>query len=194
VAKILGHKFEYANVLNWMPVFRKYTLSPELSIFVELEYIKTYMDDNSFKSIFIRPVDPFKTFSGQVFHTKNKFLEEYNFMTKNKNVSPSLLCMVSDKQEIDEEYRCIFVNNEYVSGSLYMENSKPNFKSGVPDKVINFARSLARNDYFQNIFNFVIDIGIVEKQLCLVEVNAFETASFYASDLDLIYKKLAETC
>jgi hypothetical protein len=194
IARLLGFDFKYANVLNWMPVFRKHTISPELSVFVELEYIKEYMDDKSFKTLFIRPVDPYKTFSGQVFHTKAKFLEEYNFMVKNKNVSPSLLCMIGDAQEIDQEYRCVFVDNVYMSGSMYMDGGKPSIKPGVPEKVVNFAKHLASNVYFQNIFNFVIDVAIVEKDLRLVEINAFETASFYASDLNKIYKKWAETC
>lgn len=191
VAAQLGHKFEYADVLNWMPVFRRHTVSPSSTFFVELEYIKDYKDSSSFKSTFIRPVSPFKTFSGQVFASRDKFVEEYNFMVRNKNVDPKLLCMVSDAKQIDQEYRCIFINNEHVSSSKYMDKGQPSIEPSVPERVIDFAKMLSKNTYFQNVFNFVIDVGVCNDTLYMIEVNAFETASFYAADLDLVYKTLA---
>ena len=192
VAALLGYRFDHANALVWASALRKHLLFPSETKFSDLDYYYNYYTDKDFATTFIRPVHGFKSFSGQVFGSRDKFIQEYNFMTKNKNISPDLLCMESPKMEINREYRCVFVNGKYVSGSLYMIDGKLDMYPFVPEHVINFATKLSSHTMFSNVFNFVIDVATIEESCYLLEVNAFETASFYASDLDKIYKALTE--
>lgn len=193
VAKTLGYKFEYANVLNWLPHFREYTLDPHYTKFNDLKYIFEYMDEYDIRNSFIRPVDPFKSFAGQVFASKSKFDEEYVFLTKNKNISPNLLCMISNKVKIDKEYRCIFINNEFVAGTQYMIDGELSMAEGVPKSVQEFAIKLSKDNYFLNSFDFTIDVAESYGKLHLLEINAFQTASFYKADLHKIYQTLANS-
>lgn len=63
----------------------------------------------------------------------------------------------------------------------------------IPPEVIEFAQELAQNPYFQNIFEFTLDVGQTPKGLRLIEVNGFETASFYAANLHKVYQAWAES-
>ena len=120
-------------------------------------------------------------------------------MVKNKNVDPFTMCMYSPSRFIKTEWRCIFVNGEYVSGSQYMTRGELDVSSTVPQNVINRAIDISKESYFTNVFDFVIDIGEVEdefdgEELKLIEVNAIETCSFYAADLHKVYKTLSSVC
>jgi len=190
VAKQIGKDFKYANALNWVPYFREYLIDPKHTFFNDLKWIKDYFTD--FDITFIRPCDPFKSFSGQVFDSKDSFLNEYRFITHNLNIEDNLMCMLSDAHFINNEYRCIFINNKYISGSKYYSNGVMELDSEVPQKVIEFAEKISNTSYFRNIFNYVIDVAEIQKKLHLIEINAFETASFYAADLDKIYKYWAQ--
>lgn len=186
LARKKGKTYPYANALQFMPHFREYLVNPE-TVFVDMRHIK---EVGSFP-LFIRPVSGFKEFSGNVF-TKESFETEYNFVTKNKNISPDLICAVCDPVEIGREWRAIFVDGEYISGSQYMNKGELEIKKEIPDEVIEFAKKIAADDYFLNIFEYVIDVAEVGGELKLVEINAFETASFYGADLDALYKAWSE--
>lgn len=181
--------FEYANALKWAPYFREHMVDPNFS-FNSADWILNnayWVSSWPRPYLFIRPVSPFKEFSGNVY-SEQKFRNEYDFYTKNKNGDPHLICMYSEAESIDTEWRCIFMGGRYISGSQYMSNGELNIKSEVPEDVITFAKELAVKTYFYNNFQFVLDIGVVDGRLSLIEVNAFETASFYGADLDKIYE------
>lgn len=127
-----------------------------------------------------------------MFLRQNLFESEYNFTVRNKNISPDLICMVSEPKNIGREWRTIFINGEYVSGSQYMKNGELDIVKEIPEEVVNYAKRLAEDDYFLNIFEFVIDVAELDYRLALVEINGFETASFYGADLDLVYKTWSE--
>ncbi len=188
LAKKLGRKYEYANALSFMPRFRDKLVCPDV-VFTDLEDIKSKLQEDDPR--FVRPVSGFKEFSGNVF-TKESFESEYNFAVKNKNLDKGLICAVADPVKIGREWRAIFIDNKFVSGSQYMENGELNIIQEIPENVVEFAKKIAGDDYFLNTFEFVIDIAEIPDRLALIEVNAFETASFYGADLDLIYKTWSE--
>ena len=184
LARILGHKYEYANALNFMPEFRKKLINPEV-LFTDFADLF-----NKQFPLFVRPVSPFKEFSGNVY-TKEKLQEEFDFLVQNKNVSPNIICSFCNPKILGREWRTIFINNKYVSGSQYMDEGELNIQKEIPENVVEFAKEIAASDYFLNKFEFIIDVGEVEGRLALVEINGFETASFYGADLDLVYKTWA---
>lgn len=190
--RLYGDKhFEYANALKWAPYFRDELVNFDYKI-TDLQDMIKYRESYPISyPKFIRPVSPFKEFSGNVY-TKKEFQKEYDFYINNRNGDKFLICLISQYIKIDKEWRCIFINNEYVSGSQYMVNGELNLSPIVPPDVIKKAKELAADAYFQNIFDFVLDIGEVDGIMKLIEVNAFETASFYAADLDKIYRTLSQ--
>lgn len=188
LARRLGRTFEYANALKFMPRFRADLVNPE----VMFDDLKHLLEDDGYFPLFVRPVSAFKEFSGNVF-TFEKLQEEFNWLTKNKNIDPYLICSACEPVKIGKEWRTIFVNDQYVSGSQYMQGGELSIEAGVPEKVVEMAVRLSKEDYFLNIFDFVIDIGEVEDRLALVEINGFETASFYGADLDKVYSAWAKS-
>jgi hypothetical protein len=109
VARMMNRKFEYANAMQWVSFLREYALSPSSTYFNDLEYIKNHMSERAITSHFIRPCDPFKTFSGQVFESHNKFLQEYNFITKNLNIKYGItILFVTHKLDLIKDFKYIY--------------------------------------------------------------------------------------
>lgn len=180
--------FDYANCLNWVPIFRDYILDKR-SYFNDLKYFSNY----AFYPIFIRPVDGYKTFAGQVFANHERFLVEYRYLKQNKNIEDHLMCLASLVKTVSKEWRTVYIDNEYVDGCLYMQgNGYVEVEKSIPDKVIELSKKIAEHEYFLNVPNFVIDICESDGNIHLLEINSFECSSFYGMDLDKIYKKLAE--
>lgn len=189
LAMLRGEKFEYANAMKWLPYFRSEAVSKD-GIFVDMAFAESLMH---FNPKFVRPASPMKEFSGDIFN-RHKLRKEIAFLTQNKNLHPhEIMCLVAAPVAIQTEWRCVFVNNKYVSGSQYMTNGQLDVNRIVPDTVREYAQFLAAKPYFINIFDFVLDIGKTQDGLRLVEINGFETASFYAADLDAIYSAWSET-
>lgn len=196
MAQRMGRTFEYTNALNWAPAFKEVLVSNDY-MFLDAGSIQHRMPREwrapwNNNTLFIRPCSGFKQFSGNTFST-HEFKSEVDFMVKNRNIPDTIMCMLATPKNILKEWRTIFINREFVSGSQYMVESHLALGQEVPKEVIAFATSIANNAYFQNVFEFVLDIGLVKSKdnveyLGLLEVNAFETASFYMCDLEKIYK------
>lgn len=181
LAQRLGFKFEYANALKFMPNFRQYLVNPSTYF---TDFAALYNQPDAFP-LFIRPVAGFKVFSGNVY-TYDSYKIEFSHHKQRGN-DPFVICACANPIKIDKEYRCVFVNQEFVSGTRYMVDGLLSVDSYVPDEVVTFAKFLSQKDYFLNLWDYVIDIGIIGDRLALVEINAFETASFYGADLEKIY-------
>jgi hypothetical protein len=179
----------FTNALEWAPILREF-LASEYFLFLDAKGI---LQHNLNWPLFIRPTAGNKSFSGNVY-TREKFKIEYDYLTVNKNYSPSTLCMFASPVEIFTEWRCIFINNEYCSGSQYMQNGELSVNSNVPEYVIEFANKIISHEFFLNLFEFVLDIGLTNDGLKVIEVNGFETSSFYGADLDKIYQTWSVYC
>ncbi len=189
LARKAGLVFRHANALSWLPRFREDCVNSE-GIFLDLKEIGKYLslDDGS---VFVRPVSPFKEIAGEVF-SHDRIKTEIAFLEQNKNIrADELICVMAPAKHLSYEWRCVFVNNKLISSSLYMKDGALCVGGEAPTQVIDFANKLGRDDYFLNIFDYVLDVALVGKDIRLVEVNAFETASFYGCDLDKIYSALA---
>lgn len=184
MAQKCGITFAFAGVMKWLPVFREHAISQD-GVFVDMKHARFLISVEGEQ--YLRPVSPFKEFTGQVFSTES-IDKEIAWLKQGKNINPEeLMCLIAPARFINREWRCIFVNGEYVSGSQYMLRGELDVNPEVPEDVIEFAKKLAAHDYFANIFDFVIDVGECDNGLKLVEINGFETASFYAADLAKIY-------
>lgn len=174
----------WCNALKWAPFFKNSLINPDY-IFLDAKSI--IQSEKLEWPLFIRPVAGDKIFSGNVY-TKEKFQTEFNYFAINKNGDPNTICLVCSPVKVEREWRLIFVNKEYVSGSQYMVNSEFCVDPSVPDYIVDYAnRHIATSDFFINKFEFIIDMAETENGIKLVELNQFETASFYAADLEKIY-------
>jgi len=187
IAKVLKMDFRYCDCIYWVPPLRKYIMSPHGTYFNDMNYFAQTYSANRFP-IFLRPCNGFKSFSGQVFPNKEKLIEEWEFMRRNKNIDTNLMCMNAPVKNITREWRTIFINRAYCSGSRYMTNDELDISSDIDEAVIELAKNIAKESYFDDKDNFVIDICESEGNMFLLEINSFECSSFYGADLDKIYK------
>jgi hypothetical protein len=179
---------------SWVPHLREFMIFPHTLQFNELGFFDKFFESHEYP-IFIRPNNGYKTFSGQVFYAKHEFDKEYKWL-KQQNVGDDLLCMYNTNPEIiADEYRCVFIDHKLVDMSRYMQYGEKNVLHYFDEEIKTFAEKvlerLQDSGYILNIPNLVIDVAnfkhCVFKQPALIEINMFETASFYACDLDKIY-------
>ncbi len=195
MAQKCGVTFGFAHVDKWLPKFREIAVNDE-AVFVDMKYAQTIIATEGDK--YLRPLSPFKEFAGQLFSIE-QIDKEVAWLKQGKNINAEeLMCAISPARYINREWRCIFVDNKYVGGSQYMQSHELEVSPEVPERVIEFAQSIAADSYFTNIFDFVLDVGECYNvynatELKLVELNGFETASFYAADLAKIYSAWAKS-
>lgn len=189
LAAQLGRTFEYANVLNWLPHLRKWAVN-DAYVFLDIGAIRQIFNESGVTSrgMFVRPVSPMKLFTGQVFTSVEKFEREFRLLTNDGKTGIETLCLVAEARPISIEYRFVIIKGELVGQSQYARNGEIQVTSSVPKQPREFARELAKQPYFDNIYEYVLDVGMVNGEPKLVEINAFETASFYGADLDAIYQ------
>ncbi len=188
---------KFTNALEWAGKLRKELVSSSFN-FQTLDYIieewESNLDDDYYENEvvnsrrFIRPVSGDKLFAGNVFSIKS-FQNEIDFLMQ-KNVDAYTLCMVSSPKIIKEEYRLIFIDGNYISGSQYMKSGELNVLPEVPNEVIDYAKKIHK-EYSLPPW-VVLDIGIVYGKPKVIELNQIETSSFYDADLDKIYKTWAD--
>ncbi len=187
-AKKIRLNLDFTNCKNWIPVFRNHILSPHSTFFNDLGFFANYSTDFP---CFIRPADGFKTFAGQVFDDRTRFIDEYNYLTDSCNYDNSLLCVCVPCKTIDKEWRTVFVDNTFIDGCQYLEQNDLAMEN-IPDDVVQYAKDISYHPYFINIPNFIIDICLCDGKLHLLEINSFECSSFYNCNLDKIYSSWAK--
>lgn len=190
MARFMKTDMKPFDCMSWVPYLREFMIAPQRTFFNELGFF-TLRTNKIFFPMFLRPSNGYKTFSGQVFHTYEKFMEEYNFV-KQQNYGDDLMCMYSyETYDLEKEYRCVYIDNKFVDMSVYMDNSKKHvvreYRSDVQafaDKVL---QKLTNVGFNLNIPNLVIDVALIDDEPNLIEINRFECSSFYECDLDKIY-------
>lgn len=144
MAKKYKLDYRFTDCRKWIPIFREYILSPRHTLFNDLGYFANYVSEFDFP-LYIRPSDGYKSFSGQVFPTKDKFLEEYNYLTRNLNYSNDLMCVTSPIKNIKKEWRTVFIDNKLVDGCLYMQgNGIVEAERTIPLKVVELAKKISK--------------------------------------------------
>lgn len=134
--------------------------------------------------IFIRPNGGLKTFTGLPIKKKD-FDYEINSLEQLTSVSENTLILISDCKDITYEYRFFIVNREVISGSQYKKNDELIVKSGYSDEAFEIALKMAANKWQPDIA-YVCDVGIVNGEPKIIELNSFSCSGFYACDIGLI--------
>lgn len=123
------------------------------------------------KTIFVRPLDDSKSFSGTVM----KFSELLTWREQLASVTtddrhPIGDILISEPYHIAREWRLWIVNSIVVGATRYRENFRLSKEKGCPDSVRQFAE--ARCSEFTPHDVFVMDIGECADELYIIECGA----------------------
>lgn len=141
--------------------------------------------------VFIRPDKDNKIFNGQLMEVDKL----NNWVDKMMGDSNSLLnehIIISSPVNIDYEYRLFIVNGRVLSGSLYRMNGMLTVNNFIPNEIIDFAEEMS--SVYSPSTIFVMDIAYVFGRLFVIEVGCFNSAGFYASDIEKIIIGVSEYC
>jgi len=142
--------------------------------------------------IFIRPSNGYKTFAGQLLSYDN-FEREYNVLLQSYGgVEPNTLVLVSNKQNIIEEYRFTIIDGVIINGSTYFDSENigtfnPHYnKLCKNEEVIEFTNKMVQ--LYQPDKAYTIDVCKTNKgEYKLLELNSFNCASMYGnSTIELV--------
>ena len=132
---------------------------------------------------FVRPVEDNKAFTGRVFRAAS--FQEW------KDENPALAelqVMASAMQKIYREYRLFFVNQTFVTGSLYLQAGEPAFSPDVDPEAVDYARTMV--SAWHPAQAFVIDVALTEHGYKIIEFNNINSSGFYDSDVNRLVASL----
>lgn len=132
--------------------------------------------------IFIRPNSGFKTFTGLPIHY-DEFDYEINTLKALTSVTEETLILVSSCKEISSEYRFFICNREVVAGSQYKKNEELFISKNYSQEAFQLAQVMAKN-IWQPDLAYACDVGIINGQPKIIELNAFSCSGFYACNIE----------
>lgn len=137
------------------------------------------------ETFFIRPCEDSKDFAGTVYKK-----EDFNVWREDL-LSVEGRCDFADKdmiaspvKEITAEYRFFVVDGTIATYSQYKQGDKLFKSTNVEQEVIDFANEMIT--LWQPARAFVIDIADTPEGFRVIEINNFNSAGFYAADVEKI--------
>ncbi len=161
----------------------------------ESKVLRLYEVIDNFKSnesLFIRPNDDFKSFTGQVFY-RDDFELLYNTIKKentNFNINTSTEVTISPVKKIISEWRFIIIDKIVVSSSRYKYHNRLHISGNIKDieeGALQLAEDIANNNW-QISEAYVLDICQVIDGFKVIEINCLNASGFYDCDImNIIY-------
>ncbi len=145
---------------------------------------------------FARPVSDKKSFAGTVFdaadfaewRSKVLQLEIDNTMEENSltTLKPDDRIVLAPLTNIYQEYRFFVVDQQVVTGSMYKLGSRVISSIEVPERISAFAQRMA--DHWSPNRAYCLDIAVTDDDeefgdMKVIEINALNSAGFYACDM-----------
>ena len=127
--------------------------------------------------VFIRPVSPWKTFTG--FDCKSEEIEfELNCRIQIEKLDRSEMIAVSMAKDLDNvEWRCYYIDGQFVTGVPYSWDNIV-LPTHLPDSIKKLTEKAG--DYLSYIGSeWVIDIATINGEPKVIEVNAIPTSGWY---------------
>lgn len=173
---------------------KKYVMMTLAEVVRNKKILYDFLNKND--QIFIRPDSGEKDFCGEIVHKDRFNAWAESTLDGMLNLSPSLLCVVSQPVEIKKEIRLVIADKKVVTGSTY-RIAKHILKEPLEDQsdkneIIKFAEeALSRNcDFLPPIH--LLDIAVEENGLSIMEIGCFCCAGLYACDLRKIASGVSE--
>ncbi len=133
--------------------------------------------------LFVRPDDDLKSFAGCVM-TRGDLRQWAARLDDAMTVTPATPVVAASPRQIDQEWRMFMVDGRCVAGSRYRRAGRQDVAEGVPAQVAELAGRVAAT--WQPSPVFVLDVAQCQGELSIVEINGFNSAGFYASDVEAI--------
>lgn len=170
----------YYNYYGKYLLNNNYIMLPYGELYRQKEFLFQNFGINN--SLFIRPDDGFKSFTGQVISHENYEIDvkQLGFY----DVDASNIVIVSSPKNIEKEMRFICVDGKIVAGSTYKIKGKP-FEIQSHDKeAVAFAENVVKD--WQPELCFVLDVALYENEYKLLEINSFSCSGYYQCDIENI--------
>jgi len=137
--------------------------------------------------VFVRPNNDDKSFDGQIksFGELKGWLSqlEVNY----NNLTPETKIVISKPYNIDVEYRFWIVNGKVIAGSRYREDFRLSKSRNCPDKLVKFAEEASQMYSPHEVF--VMDVCVADNQPYIFECGSFNSAGFYAANVeDIVFE------
>jgi len=142
---------------------------------------------------FVKPNLDLKEFAGEVMEFNSVVTWERNLRhelpcSKHPGLTADTEIMVSTPYGIAHEWRLFMVRGRVSSGSHYRAYRDLEVYPDVPQKVIERAEELCHRWTPADVF--VLDIGESSGNLYVIECNCFNSAGFYASDVEKVMRDI----
>ena len=140
--------------------------------------------------LFIKPNSGIKLFTGYIVPL-NDINHELNYLSHTSLTNDSLL-VISAPKDVKNEARFLIIDHNIVDSSLYEigKYSTPE-DNIVPDNYKEFVENIIKNDWQPDPI-YSIDVGTVENELKIIELNSFSSAGLYAMDMNKVIKEVSE--
>ncbi len=177
--------FAHTKDINLENFFKK---SPELMWNKPL-YMGPFKDFIlSEKEIFIRPLIDSKWIAGMVLNEEE--YDDWKKKLENIDFDFNEPIFVSKVNIPKDEYRLFFVQGIFSTGSQYKKDYEGYKNQNVPLHVIKLAEKFVEKNKSQLPLSFVVDIGMDENRLGVIEVNGINNAGFYLVDKEKLIEDL----
>lgn len=169
-------------VASYWPKWQSWLLNAEAESFSLAEFVWTADTiwqrwGNDAGSLFVRPDDGFKTFTGSLL--SRTALEEW-WLARQAFLTPhNTRLWVARPQTIHAEYRCFVAESRVVTGSQY----RPMIDSHVPIEVVKFVESVLR-EVSPTMSILAVDVAVTDRGWRIVEIGCVPCLDFYAANLD----------
>lgn len=146
---------------------------------------------------FVRPDRDLKMFAGEVMDfnrivTWERSLRHMVDCSKHPGLTPDTEVVVSQPCNIAHEWRLFIVGGVVSTGSHYRSYMTLDVKDDLPERVRKFAEGLCRVWMPADVF--VMDVGESADNLYVIECNCFNSAGFYASDVEKVIVDVSTWC
>lgn len=152
--------------------------------------IKEITIPEEWSSVFARPCEDTKFFSGTVFERGNlKFwLNEVMKGTDKESLNAETRIIIAPIKKILAEYRLFVVDSKIVTGSMYKVRDQVIYGEYVDPIALSFAESMISN--WEPDRAYVLDIAITDEGPKIIEVNNINSSGFYLCDMDKIVEAI----
>lgn len=148
--------------------------------------IKDIVIPEEWITLFARPCEDTKFFSGTVFERDNlKFwLNEVMKGTDKESLNAETRIIIAPIKKILAEYRLFVVDSNIVTGSMYKVRDQVIYGEHVDPLALSFAESMISK--WEPDRAYVLDIAITDEGPKIIEVNNINSSGFYLCDMDKI--------
>jgi len=139
--------------------------------------------------MFVRPESDQKEFAGQLIRRSEMKEWAEKCMTNAPDIY-TLPIIVGEPYKIEKEWRLFIVGDEISSASQYRTNRGLDESPEVPDKILEFGKQMMK--IYRPHEVFVMDVAEANGNLYVVEVGCFNSAGFYAANVEKVIKDVSE--